>query len=89
MKIINIKQTCESNPSQWEFILDDGRYGYIRYRWGILRISLGISLSDAIYGYDSDTILDATIGHEYDGTLNHEELFAAFKLLRIEYQSKD
>lgn len=31
---MEIIKTCSACPSQWDITLDDGRFLYVRYRWG-------------------------------------------------------
>ena len=47
-KVLKYKRTCESNPSQWEGILDDSRHFYARYRWSSFQVGLGDSVESAI-----------------------------------------
>ena len=46
--VADLKQTCESCPSQWEGRTDDGQFIYIRYRWGSLEYGIGESLRKAV-----------------------------------------
>ena len=48
MILAELEMTCEACPSQWEGKLTDGRYVYVRYRWGVLQVGIGDTLSDAI-----------------------------------------
>lgn len=45
IKIVEIYQTCNVAPSQWDAWTDEGEYIYIRHRWGILTISRGAVLN--------------------------------------------
>lgn len=86
MKIISLEKTCETCPSQWEFQLEDTRYGYARYRWGNLTISLSLiggTLREAILG---ETILTAQLCDDLDGFLSTENFYLALKLLGFEYE---
>lgn len=40
-KVVELRQTCFGCPSQWEGSTEDGRYVYIRYRWGNLSCEVG------------------------------------------------
>lgn len=40
-KVAYLEQTCTACPSQWEGKMEDGRYVYIRYRWGALSWTVG------------------------------------------------
>jgi hypothetical protein len=83
---VTLTQTCFACPSQWEGQLDDGRYVYIRYRWGMLkaRTSL-VSVNDAVLqgevlysqahgdalaGEMSTADMLQTIGAQYDQELD-------------------
>lgn len=66
MKIVKITQTLPAFPSQWDAWTDEGKYIYIRYRWGYLRLSEGVQ---------GETIYSAEFGHELDGVLTQAELF--------------
>jgi hypothetical protein len=72
MKIVSLRQTCQSHPAQWSAQVEDGRWLYIRYRWGIL------SMSWATPNADNPTVLDriATIVHSdgYDGEMEEAEM---------------
>lgn len=39
-KIVSLVETCGGCPSQWDGRTSDGRYVYIRYRWGYLSVSV-------------------------------------------------
>jgi hypothetical protein len=40
MKVTDVVQTCEACPSQWDAKTEDGKYVYIRYRWGSLTVDI-------------------------------------------------
>ena len=46
--IIDLVQTCLSAPSQWEGVLSDGRWLYVRYRHGDLSMGVGATLDEAL-----------------------------------------
>lgn len=46
-KVQTLKLTCEAYPSQWEGQLQDGRFVYIRYRYGVLRMGIGVTEDEA------------------------------------------
>ena len=48
MKLRTLEKTCEACPAQWEGQLEDGRYVYVRYRWGVLRVGMGDTKDQAI-----------------------------------------
>ena len=70
MKIKSLQQTCFACPSQWEGELEDGRFIYIRYRWGNLGFGIGNTLSEAIenYNYGED------LGKEFDGVMETNDM---------------
>lgn len=70
LTVVKIKQTCSACPSQWEGRLDDGRYIYVRYRWGGLGVGVGASLEDAV----KDDFFYECIGDGMDGFLTYDEL---------------
>lgn len=68
-----IVKTCSACPSQWDIFLDDGRYVYVRYRWGGLRLTLAENEDALFNGYDQ-VIYDEQIGDGFDGVMEEEEL---------------
>lgn len=68
MTIKSITQTCDACPSQWEGELDDGRFFYVRYRWGNLQLGIGKDDSEAVRV--SETI--AALGDSLDGYLDEQ-----------------
>jgi hypothetical protein len=48
MRLVELTQTCYACPSQWEGKLEDGRFVYVRYRWGCLQVGIEDSLTEAI-----------------------------------------
>jgi hypothetical protein len=47
-QVVGLVQTCEACPSQWEGRTADGRFVYIRYRWGLLTAGIGATRVEAI-----------------------------------------
>jgi hypothetical protein len=72
VKVTQIRRTCTACPSQWEGRTDDGQYVYVRSRHDYLRVSLGPTLDDAIFGENCNTIVD--IDDEAAGYLEYEKL---------------
>ena len=70
MKVTGLKCTCWPCPSQWEARKEDGRFVYVRYRWGELGMGIGGNLRKAVANqrliYDS--------GKPYDGDMSTEEM---------------
>lgn len=69
----DIEMTCEACPSQWEGRTRDGRFVYVRYRWGGLQVGFGATLDDAI----ADETIYREIGDDMHGVLSYDELRAA------------
>ena len=46
--IVDLVQTSPRAPSQWEGVLSDGRWLYVRYRQGELSMGLGATLDEAV-----------------------------------------
>lgn len=80
--VFEIEQTCRACPSQWEGQLLDGRYFYVRYRSGRLRIGFGDSpwaaVDAAIAKVESYPPLQGVIGDQYDGYLEWPDVEPAF-----------
>ena len=71
LKLKNLKQTCIACPSQWEGELENGKFIYIRYRWGNLGYGIGENHDDAVkkYNYGED------VGDNgFDGEMNTEDM---------------
>ncbi len=74
--IREMRQTCSGWSSQWEGKTKDGKYVYVRFRWGVLRVEidqaslLEKTLSDALDGFlDETQLIDATRGQlDFSGT---------------------
>ena len=69
-EIESIFQTCFACPSQWEILLKNGKYVYVRYRWGNLGYGIGENIEDAIRNYR----YGVNIGNEMDGVLSQEKM---------------
>jgi len=74
LNVTTITQTCGACPSQWEGRLDDGRYLYVRYRFGTLRCSVGPTLDDAIFSDAMETVYIEQAGDDLDGFMTYEDL---------------
>lgn len=58
-KVVELEMTCNACPSQWEGKTKSGRDVYIRYRYGILAVSLdGEYIYTKGYGGDLDGVMD-------------------------------
>jgi hypothetical protein len=67
-----LTQTCDCSPAQWQGRLLDGRWIYVRYRWGHLQIGTGASLDDAVD--DAIATRGERHGDEYDGHISYQDL---------------
>jgi hypothetical protein len=65
--LINTGIAC---PTQWEGQLEDGRFIYIRYRWGNLGFGIGKDINEAIDNYTHGE----DIGGLSDGYLSTNEM---------------
>lgn len=65
-----LEQTCWACPSQWEGKTDEGKYVYVRYRWGILSVGFGKDEWAAVD--DSKSI--GQYGDWLDGVMTTEEM---------------
>jgi len=67
IEINNLNNTTVACPSQWEFFTFDEIPVYVRYRWGYLTISIGISGEDISTAYNGTCIFEREIGNSADG----------------------
>ena len=70
--VTTLVRTCRRSPAQWEGRTSDGRFVYVRYRWGFLEIGIGVSLDDAIS--NSGEFFERQLGEAYDGSMGLEQL---------------
>lgn len=70
--VSEVEMTCGAFPSQWEGRTVDGRYVYVRYRYGQLRVSVGDTLENAILG--DEAVVSLAHGHGYAGVMTYSEL---------------
>lgn len=68
MEVIELIQTCESCPSQWDFRTAAGYDGYARYRLGWLSVEL-------LDGDNWRVILSEKIGDRFDGYIEWGEVY--------------
>ena len=50
MKIVELTRTCIACPSQWDAKLDDGRWAYLRFRFGNFTMNVGDDVESAVSG---------------------------------------
>lgn len=69
----DLAQTCRACPSQWEGPTLDGRFLYIRYRWGRLQAGVGPTLDLAVDSTleigDRTPLFSQVIGERFDGVI--------------------
>ena len=72
IKGLNFVQTCMACPEQYEvFIENSKQVGYIRLRWGILRVDYPDCLNETIYTHDFEEGFKGTFSDgERDEYLN-------------------
>jgi len=68
-------QTCEACPSQWEAKTSDGRFLYIRFRWGCLTIGSGATIDEAVERFAD--VVEFELSDGLDGFLSFAQLCAA------------
>jgi len=71
MKLVKLVRTCWACPSQWDGILDDGRWLYIRYRGGRFSVSVGEHEWDAVTG---ERLIEEYFGDPLAGYMTDAEL---------------
>lgn len=69
-KLKSLEQTCFACPSQWEGELENGKFIYIRFRWGNLGYGIGDTIGEAIHNYD----YGESISDGLDGLISEEEM---------------
>lgn len=69
--VTEITRTCSACPAQWEGRLDDGRFIYIRFRWGCLGVEVGSTPDKAI---DGETVFEWTDTSGWNGFMKYDEL---------------
>ena len=75
LKTIELKQTCEFCPSQWEAKLKNGKMLYIRYRHGYLTVRTSIKKTNDIFdAVRGDYLFSKVIGDSLGGTMDTEEM---------------
>jgi hypothetical protein len=74
-KVMALKKTSLACPSQWEGVLEDGRFVYARYRHGELSVGVGDDIEEAVRNGMSDQALYMDhVGDGLDGFINFDEL---------------
>lgn len=73
LRVTSLTQACGACPAQWEGRTEDGRWIYVRYRWGALQIGVGDTIEQAI-DRDDDASYYRELGDGFDGFLTLAEL---------------
>lgn len=68
--LTQLEVTCEACPSQWEGRLADGRFIYVRYRWGCLAVGIEATMEDAIRNRE----IVLTTGDNFHGVMSTKEM---------------
>ena len=71
--IKHLEQTCFACPSQWEGETTDGKYIYIRYRWGYLSVDV-----------DGKEIFGLHVGSNTGGVMSEKEMLEITGLRYVE-----
>lgn len=71
--IVKIEMTCDGCPSQWEAETSDGKYVYMRYRWGGFTVSMADN-EDKIFTSDAIILFREQLGDALDGVLTDREM---------------
>lgn len=72
--VTKLEKTSGSFPSQWEAETNDGRFIYIRYRFGRFEVSIGNTKDESILG---TILMRRTYTHanmKYDGCMSTERM---------------
>jgi hypothetical protein len=73
INVISYRKTCPACPAQWEGVCSDGRFIYIRFRWGSLTWGVGNTIELAVD--DSFACLDIISDEDsYNGYMEDEEM---------------
>ena len=73
MKVVELSKTCAACPAQWSGRTEDGKWVYVRYRWGFL--SVRVAEGDNVYAaVNGDEVFGKECGGEYDGFMSLAEL---------------
>jgi hypothetical protein len=63
ISVTKLIKTCDACPAQWEGETEEGKYVYIRFRFGQLRIEV-----------DKEVVYQQKVGGMYDGDMNFKQL---------------
>ena len=72
MKVVELRHTCYAMPAQWEGRCNDGKWVYVRYRFGWLSIVVGEG-EEALREIGRE-VFAKHCGGSMDGDMTFEEL---------------
>lgn len=82
--ITKLEMTCEACPSQWEGVTEDGRYVYIRFRWGYFSAGIGATFDEAL---GNEKLFGDQISDGLDGTLSTEDMRARLMEVGVAFRA--
>ena len=65
----SIEKTCIASPAQWEGVLSDGTFFYVRYRYGVLSVGFGATPQAAV----DDHRFEWELGDGLDGWMEWDQ----------------
>jgi hypothetical protein len=74
MLLVELEQTCNACPAQWEGRTHDGKHVYIRYRWGWLCVGVGVDKDDAVDKAFDAPYYAASLGNHLDGFISEADM---------------
>ncbi len=69
MEVVSLRRTCPACPSQWEGLLDNDDYLYVRYRHGVFTAGHGDTIDAAVA--NTNCIYTADYGDSLDGYMTN------------------
>jgi hypothetical protein len=87
MRLLDLRRTCESCPSQWEARTEDGEFFYARYRFGRLTYGTGRSCESAVEAsLQSDGL---RLGEALDGDMSTAQMLSTLELCDVGADGSD
>ena len=75
IKLKKVNCTCRACPLQIEGETEDGKFFYLRYRWGSLKFGVWENENDFLdVKADRSYLFSENVGGQYSGTMGEEEL---------------
>ncbi len=80
MKAKTIEQDCYGCPSSWSGELEDGRHWRVRYRWGVMRLTVDANPNTmSVFSQTAPEVLEEVeYGDEFDGMCGLDEVIETF-----------